>query len=292
MVAKHPSGIQRLILGRKSMAETHETTHAPLAMNIDPIDDDRLRQAAELLLAARRDKKPISALPVGLRPNTLAEAYHLQDILATALGPVGGWKIGAPTPSAVPICSPMPLRGGFAPTNSTIRSRYSRLRGIEAEIAFLLGKDLPLRQAPYLLEEVVAAIASAYPAIEILESAFDDPDHVDPLSVTADLGMNGGFAYGEAVPGWRDIDLARESATVIIDGVVRVEGSATNPAGFDLLRLVTWLANEGQFRTGGLKAGDWITTGSWTGKGLAIEDSEVVVRFTAFGEVRISFAAA
>jgi len=261
-------------------------------MNIDPVDDDRLRQAAELLLAARRAKQPIADLPDGLRPHTLAEAYHLQDILATALGPIGGWKVGAPTPNAVPICAPMPLRGGFAASNSIVRSRYSRLRGIEAEIAFLLGEDLPVRPAPYLEEEIVAAIASAHPAIEILESAFDDPDAIEPLSVTADLAMNGGFAYGPALPGWRDVDLTQESATVIIDGVVRVDRSAANPAGFDLLRLVTWLVNEGQFRTGGLKSGDWITTGSWTGKGVAIEDSEVVVRFTTFGEVRMKFEAA
>jgi 2-keto-4-pentenoate hydratase len=271
------------------MADIHESIHQPLAMNIDPIDEDRLRKAAELLLAARRDKKPISDLPSDLRPTTLAEAYHLQDIVATALGPIGGWKVGAPTPNAVPICSPIPLRGGFAPTGATIRSRYSRLRGIEAEIAFQLGKDLPLRSAPYLEEEVVTAIAGAHPAIEILESAFEDPDHIDPLSVTADLAMNGGFAYGTALPSWRDVDLTQESATVIIDGVVRVENSATNPAGADLLRLVTWLANEGQFRTGGLKAGDWLTTGSWTGKGLAIEDSEVIVQFALFGEARIKF---
>jgi 2-keto-4-pentenoate hydratase len=257
---------------------------------VDPFNDDKLRQAAELLLAARRDRTPIASLPEGLRPASLAEAYHLQDIMISILGPIGGWKIGAPSPDAVPLYSAMPVRGGFAGANSVIRSSYSRLRGVEAEIAFLIGHDLPPRQRPYSREEVVAAIASAHPAIELLESAFEDPDETDRLSVIGDLQSNGGFAFGEAFPGWQDVDFAREIATLIVDGVVRREATASNSAGTDLLRLVVWLANEGQARTGGLNAGDWITTGSWTGKGLAIAESEVVARFSSFGGLHITFA--
>ncbi len=260
-------------------------------MTVDPQRDDRLREAAEVLLAARRDRNPVLSLPEGVRPASLAEAYRLQEIMAAALGPVGGWKAGALSPDAVPLCSPMPLRGGFATTNSVIRSTFSRLRGVEAEIAFRLGKDLPLRETPYSRDEVIAAIASVHPAIELLESAFKDPDDADRLSVIGDLQSNGGFAYGDPYRGWRDVDLSRETATMIIDGVVRVEATGSNSAGTDLLRLVVWMANEGQFRTGGLRAGDWITTGSWTGRSLAIAASEVIARFSTFGEVQISFAA-
>ncbi len=258
---------------------------------VDALNDDKLRQAAEILLGARREKKPIQALPEGLRPTTLAEAYHLQDIMIETLGPIGGWKVGAASAEAAPVCAPMALRGGFAETGSIVHSRFSRMRGIEAEIAFLLRRDLPVRQEEYSRDEVVASIASAHPAIELLESAFEDPDEADPLSVRGDLQSNGGFAYGPPYAGWRDADLAGETATLIVDGVVRVEKTGANTSGPDLVRLLVWLANEGQYRTGGLKAGDWVTTGSWTGKGLAIEASEVIARFSNFGEVRISFLA-
>jgi 2-keto-4-pentenoate hydratase len=76
---------------------------------------------------------------------------------------------------------------------------------------------------------------------------------------------------------------------VVVDGVVRLQGTASNSAGTDLLRLVTWLANEGSERTGGLRTGQWITTGSWSGKTLANAGSSVVVRFTHFGEVLVRF---
>ncbi len=253
-------------------------------------DNDRMRKAAELLLAARRDAQPIENLPEAFRPHTLDEAYALQDIVAQALGPIGGWKIGAPSPDATPAYAPMPLLGGFAQSGQTLGEYRRRYRGIEAEIAFRFGKDLPVRQQPYSREEVMDAIVSAHPAIELLETAFIDPDKVDRLSSTGDLQINGGFVYGPAFPAWRSADLTKESVVVTIDGAVRFEGTASNTAGTDLIRLVTWLANEGQRRTAGLKAGDWITTGSWCGKFIANAGSEVRVTFSTFGITQIYFA--
>lgn len=257
---------------------------------LSPQENDRMRQAAELLLAARRNTEPIENLPEGLRPHTLDEAYALQDIIARAMGPVGGWKVGAASPDVTPAYAPMPLWGGFAASGEILDRPLRRYRGVEAEIAFRLGKDLPRREQPYSHDEVVDAIASAHPAIELLEPAFIDPDKVDRLSAIGDLQMNGGFGFGPAFAGWRSADLTKESVTLAMDGVVRFEGTASNTAGTDLLRLVTWLANEGQHRTAGLKAGDWITTGSWCGKFTANPGSEVLVRFSTFGDVQLYFA--
>lgn len=256
---------------------------------IPAIENDRMRQAAEILLRARRELNPIHDLPKELRPHSLDEAYALQDIVALALEPVGGWKVGAPTPDATPLFSPMPLWGGFAASGDLLRNSLRRLRGVEAEIAFVLGHDLPVREEPYSTEEVMAAIATAHPVIELLESAFFDPDQAERLSVVGDLMMNGGFVYGPAVPNWRSIDLAKETVVVTIDGGVRFEGTASNTAGSDLLRLVTWLANEGGARTAGLQAGDWITTGSWSGKDYANPGSVANVRFSNFGVVSARF---
>jgi 2-keto-4-pentenoate hydratase len=252
-------------------------------------DNDRMRQAAELLLAARRDVAPIADLPVGLQPKNLAEAYLLQDIVAEALGPVGGWKIGAPDPEATPLFAPMPLGSGYLENGERLGSVYSRLRGVECEIAFLLGEDLPVREQAYTREEVVAVIASAHPAIEVLESAFVDPDAAERFSMLGDLQMHGGFAYGPAVQDWQVIDIAREAVELVIDGAVRVEGGMANTAGPDLLRLVTWLASDGAYRTGGLRRGQWITTGSWTGKAYAQPGSSIVAKFSNFGTAALSF---
>ncbi|HVJ09170.1 MAG TPA: hypothetical protein VM554_12380 [Acidisarcina sp.] len=256
----------------------------------NPQDRDRMRQAAELLLKARRTGNPIDELPEALRPHTQEEAYALQDTIAEALGAIGGWKIGVPNPQATPLFGPMPLMGGFARSGDTLAEDYRRLRGLEAEIAFRFGRDLPVRPQPYSREEVLAAIESCHPAIEVLESGFTDPDKVDRLSMIGDLQMNGGFVYGESLPHWRDIDFGAEGVTISVDGAVRVEARGSCGAGSDLVHLLVWLANEGQYRTGGLNAGDWVTTGSWTGKTMAEAHSEAVVHFEHFGSVSIRFA--
>ena len=50
------------------------------------VDKDRLHQAAEMLLEARRTVQPIDDLPPGLRPKTLEEAYYVQDLMLQASG--------------------------------------------------------------------------------------------------------------------------------------------------------------------------------------------------------------
>ncbi len=250
-------------------------------------DKGRLYQAAEMLLEARRTLQPMDDLPPELRPKTLEEAYYVQDLMLPALGTVGGWKVGAPTPDATPLYAPMPL-DGFAANGDSIAKPLRRLRGVEAEIAFLLGKDLPPRPNPYSRDELVAAIASCAPAIELLESGLLNPDAADRLSAIADLQSNGGFIPGEAVKGWQDFNFGNETAEMNVDGFVRVD-NGKNSAGGDPLRLVLWLANEAQSRTGGLRAGQWITTGSWTGKIFADSGSTVVARFPQFGEVTARF---
>lgn len=272
--------------GYKKMATTTTTTREH---EIPALDTDRMHKAAEILLTARRQVMPIHELPIKLRPHTLDEAYLLQDIVALAMGPIGGWKIGAASPDATPAFSPMPLWGGFAHSGGRIAPSFKRMRGVEAEIAFYLCKDLPRRAEPYTREEVVAAIGSVHPAIELLESAYFDIDTVDRFSLIGDLMANGGFVHGPAVNGWRDHDLSQESVTVYINDVVRFQGESGNAAGSDLLRLVTWLANEGSYRTRGLKSGEWITTGTWSGKTLAAAGADVLVSFTTFGEVRLKF---
>jgi 2-keto-4-pentenoate hydratase len=167
--------------------------------------------------------------------------------------------------------------------------RY-RLRGLEAEISFLIGKDLPPREKPYTRDEVVAAIASCHPAIEELEAGVTVPAKVARFTMIGDLQMHGGFVHGPAVEGWQNIDFAKESVSLSVDGAVRVEHTASNTAGTDLLRLVMYLANEGAPRVGGLKRGNWITTGSWTGNTFASAGSQVNVRFSTAGSVSLRFA--
>jgi 2-keto-4-pentenoate hydratase len=253
----------------------------------------QLLEAANLLLNARRSHTPIADLPIELQPQSLEEAAVVHGIMAAAFGPIGGWKIGAGSPDATPFFAPMPL-AWMVRSGTLLAGPRFRYRVLEAEIAFLLGKDLPARAKPYTREEVVAAIASCHPIIEELESCLTDPKAAAPFSMMADLQMHGGFIHGPACPvvgnrDWKKIDFKTESVTLAIDGKVQVERTGSNTSG-DLMRLLPYLANEGAARTGGLKAGQWLTTGSWTGNTPARPGSLVEVEFAHAGKVSLHFA--
>ncbi len=244
-----------------------------------------LMDAANLLMDARRTQRPMGELPAELRPASLAEAYVVQDTMAAAFGEIGGWKVGAPTAQAEPMFAPMP-KAKVAPSGVLLRGM--RYRGLEAEVAFLLGKDLPARSQAYTRDEVLGAVRSCHPAIEVLESGLMDPATADRMSMIGDLQMHGGFVYGAAVADWRSIDFRNEKVTLAVDGSVRVEKTGSNTSG-DLLRLLPYLANEGAVRTGGLRSGQWITTGSWTGNIQAMARSSVDVDFGTLGRVSVRF---
>ena len=250
-----------------------------------------LHSAAELFLEARRTATPIADLPASLQPASLEEAYFVADTMAHALQPEGttAWKVGAPAPDAVPLFGPM-ISAWIADSGTLLGDRRHRWRGLEAEISFLIGKDLPPRTTPYTREEIVGAIASCHPAIEELEAGLTEPGKVARFTMIADMQMHGGFIHGPAVSEWQKIDFAKEKVTLAIDGSVQVERTASNTAGTDLLRLVIYLANEGAARTGGLKRGSWVTTGSWTGNTFAKAGSTVNVEFSTAGDVSLRFA--
>jgi 2-keto-4-pentenoate hydratase len=251
----------------------------------------QLLSACELLLEARRSITPQDDLPAELQATSLEEAYFVQDAMAHILQPEGtrDWKVGSPSPDATPLFGPM-ISAWISNDGDLLKDSHYRLRGLEGEVSFLIGKDLPPRATPYTREEVVDAIASCHPAIEELEAGVTTPAKVARFTMMSDLQMHGGFVHGPAVANWQKIDFAKESVTLSVNGKVEVERTASNSAGTDLLRLVLYLANEGAARTGGLKRGGWITTGSWTGNTFAPKGAKVDVCFSTVGHVSLHFA--
>jgi 2-keto-4-pentenoate hydratase len=251
--------------------------------------EKELMEAANLLLDARRTHTPIAELPSALQPASLEEVARVHEEIILAYGEIGGWKIGAGSPDATPFFAPMP-RAWMAAGGAILSGPNFRYRVLECEISFLIGEDLPPRATAYTREEVLAAIASCHPAIEELESGLIDPKaENNHLSALADLQMHGGFIHGPACADWKSIDFAKETVTLSLDGKVAVERTGSNTSG-DLLRLLPYLANEGAARTGGLKAGQWVTTGSWTGNTPALRGAHAEANFAHAGKVSLRFA--
>lgn len=246
----------------------------------------KIEAAVRLLLSARGDMKPLVALPLEYVPDDVAQAYAIQDAVSATLGAVGGWKVGAQGPMAEPTCAPLPAALIYVAPHA-----FSQLAGrpfaVEAEIALKLKHDLPLREHHYSAPEVIAAIGSVHPAIEIFESRYADFRQIDPLSKLADAQSNGALVYGVGRCDRLAIDQTIQSVELYFNGkkVVNVVGG--NPAG-DVLRLLVWLANHLATRCGGLRAGQIVTTGSCTGLLFVEPNTQVKALFPGLGKVELS----
>ncbi|HTH99667.1 MAG TPA: 2-keto-4-pentenoate hydratase [Acidisoma sp.] len=240
----------------------------------------------EQLLAARKkgDPLPLSAIE---RPATNAEGYVVQREISRALGAIGGWKVGAAGPDAPVSGAPLPA-SGILLSGAVLGPEFTD-RLIESEIAFRLGRDLPPRPTPYAREEILAAIGSCHPVIEVVQWRVEGfPDIPDALKLADGIG-HGALIVGEAIENWQALDFPALSVTQEIADTEPKRGIG-NPAG-DMIRLIAWLADEGAVWSGGLKAGQIVTCGSWTGALPAPAGAAVQVSFAGIAPVTVSFSA-
>jgi len=248
---------------------------------------------AALLAAARRDGRQIATLPPELIPVAADEAYAVQDRVAALLGwtPLG-WKVaGTNEVMRARLRMPEPILGrSFAQflRHSPVRLRHAALLDpiVEAEIFFRLGADLPPRDTPWTRAEVAAAIAAVHAGIEVAECRFPTAALPPHSAILADGSGNGHYVLGPEIP--PGTDLAAMAVTVSVDGRLRRSGSGAEVMGDPLLSVV-WLANRRNALGDGLRAGEWISSGTCTGMLAAQPGMQVEARFGAMAVVAVAF---
>jgi 2-keto-4-pentenoate hydratase len=253
----------------------------------------RIAAAASALERAHRIHAPFDAL-ADAAPADAAEAYAIQDEVARRLRPRGGdricaWKTGGPDAGATPIAAPIPASRLFD-SGAILDSDAFHFIAIEAELAYTLGRDLPPRAIPYTEADLMDAIVSLHAAIEICDSRLANHRTASALWKLADNQSNRALVVGPPYRDWRRILPGELTASVEVDGEPLAQATGTHPYG-DPLRLLPWLANHCATRCGGLRAGDVITTGAWTGMHFVAPGARVVVRFAEVGEARVGFSA-
>ena len=210
----------------------------------------------------------IDALPDGCRPRTMAEGYAAQRALAAASGEaVVGWKIAATSTSGQrhinvdgPIAGRL-LASRVHASPGEIVFGANRMAVAEAEFAFVMGADLPVREDEYSVDEVLAAVATLHPAIEIPDSRFTDFTRAGSAQLAADNACAHELVLGPATKaGWRAIDLAALRVTLTIDGRAATTGTGADALG-DPRAALAWIANNHAAQGAALRAGDIVTTG-------------------------------
>ena len=242
-------------------------------------------KATRLLLDAHRTKVPAATSEVALQDED--KAYRVQDAVFAALWSgtrPAAWKAGGPSDKVTPTAAPIPPENLYRSPASVAGARMHVI-GVEAEVAFRLTKDLPPRSRPYSDRSVAAAVGEVLVAIELCDTRLANWKKAPGPWILADFQNNSGLVVGSGTKDWQKIDFLQQEVEFKIGArVVKVKGvhSFGNP-----FRLLPWLARHCMKRGMGLRAGDVVTTGSWTGLEIAKAGDEVTARFRGIGEATV-----
>ena len=234
------------------------------------MDDAAARAAAQLLLSSWQTGTRINALPQACRPTSRVDGYAVQSALQSLSGRHAvrledrchqssrpdpyRRRRAAGRPAAVPA--------GCAQRERTRALPGNHMRVAEPEFAFRMARDLLPRSQPYTKDEVLAAVGTLHPAIEVPDSRYDDFARVGAAQLIADNACAHYFVLGEAAAAdWRTLDLAEHAVRGEVSARYAREGKGANVLGDPRVAL-TWLANELRELGMGLRSGQVVTTGT------------------------------
>jgi 2-keto-4-pentenoate hydratase len=160
---------------------------------------------------------------------------------------------------------------------------------VEPELAFILARDLPARDATYSAAEVDAAIAETRLALELIGSRYSDPASVSFEEHLADGLLHQGLFVGMAVDG----QTARKAVTMPIR-VTLQSGQETSLDGrhpnADPRAALHWLAEFLRSKGTGLQAGQAVITGSYAGSVDLPAGREATIRYGDIGALTVRFS--
>ena len=257
---------------------------------------DNVREAAQLLWSLWQSERRISTLPDACRPATRTDGYRIQEqVLALSGCTLYGWKIAATSPAGqahIGVDGPLAgrlLGAQVVDEGASVPLGGCHMRVAEPEFAFRMGRDLAPRSAPYRQAEVLDAVDSLHPAIEVPDSRFEDFARAGAAQLIADNACAHRFVLGRATgANWRVVDLSRHVVRgEVLAGAARV-GSGANVLGGPGIAL-TWLANELSGLGITLAAGQVVTTGTClTPLEVGPRDC-VVADFGELGRIEVRF---
>jgi len=260
---------------------------------------DQIRAAADMIFAHWQAGTRMPALPAELSPATRAEGYAIQAHLeGRSKQPLVGWKIAATSQAGQthigvdgPLAGRLLAEHVYAP-GAELPWANNFMNVAEAEFAFCMARDLAPRAAPYSVAEVLDAVTSLHPAIEIPDSRFTDFAKVGGAALIADNACAHDFVLGPATTAdWRAMDLVEHRAIGTVAGKLEREGIGRNVLG-DPRFALAWLVNELSAHAITLRAGQVVTTGTCLIPLPIQPGDEVAVDFGVLGRVSARFGAA
>lgn len=260
------------------------------------LDKDQIAAASEILVKHWRGGTKLDTLEPRLRPQSRAEGYAIQAALERrSSGKLFGWKIAATSEAGqrhINVTGPLAGRimsDTVIADGGTASMKGNEMRVGEPEFAFRMARDLPPRTTSYTVDEVLAAVGTLHPAIEIPDSRFVDFAAAGEAQLIADNACAHLFALGKATAAdWRAMDLVEERPQITLRGE-RFTGHGRNVLGDPRVALA-WLANELRGLGITLRAGEVVTTGTCHSPLPIQAGDHFAADFGVLGKVSVGFA--
>ncbi len=256
---------------------------------------EQIEKAARIFDAARRGNYAIDEIPAELGLDDLEGAARVADRVVELSGErVVGFLVGATSPemqrrmNAEEPYYACIIESNLCTSPADLASKRLLTIGLESEVAFTLGADLPARVNPYTTDEVADAIRSMHASVEVVNGHVRDWLDKPIAWVMADNGTDGPLVLGPPVESWRDIDRPSIPVTLTVNGETVREGRGAHALG-DPLNVMVWLANRRSREGRGMKAGQVVNTGTTAGIFFAEPGGEAVADFGPLGRVSLTF---
>jgi len=270
----------------------------PQGARLFAMNDELVDEAASELLDMRARRRVVPDLPTELRPQTLGDAYAIQQrVVDGLLRRVGGRSIGFKVACTNQIAQAAlqidrPVFGRLmshttSPSGTTLAADEFMHRVVEAEFAFRIGDDVEAIDGGHTQASIAEHIDALIPAIEIVDYRFESWT-VGALRVAADNAIHGWWIRGEPVTDWRVHDLAMSGVSVTCNHELVTTGSGAAVLG-NPLNVMAWLADELPRFGLQLRRGDVVTTGVATDVFEAQIGDSCVADFGPFGRVTVAF---
>ena len=260
-------------------------------------NDTDIEAAARLLIEHRDHQTPHPVVSIRFAPPDLATAYRIQSAFETILvqergDRAIGYKIGATNQVArthLKIQAPFFGRLYHSITSASpahLPNAPGFFRAHEPEIALQIDRDLPPTQAPYTAEQIAAATRAVLPVIEVVGSCFTPWAEAGAPNLAADNAAHGYWVTGTPTTNFAGLDLLSITVSLSVNGTVVATGEGRNVDGGPF-GAAAWLANTLAAMGRGLKAGDFISTGTVMPPYPTGAAQDVVADFGPLGRVAL-----
>jgi len=254
-------------------------------------DDQRI---AEALAAGRKSGEKLAAYP-GPTPKDKAHAFAIQTKARELLGWERiGWKVGCTSLRAqesLGTDAPFPgslYRQRFFPAGSYVETHPTNSRVTEPEIAFTLARDLKARGKAYDVDEVLAAVESVHPSIEIVNPRLPKGFGDVVQWYIADGALNDAIVLGKPVKPLAREAYARLRVEARQNGKIIGQGTGAEALGGPEI-VLTWLANDLIDKGLYLRAGDIVSTGVVVGVFSSNQGDRVEAKYDELGTISVQF---